>query len=274
VSKPAITLTGRRDVRHHRTLFLSDTHLATRGCRADLLAEFLRCNDAETIYLVGDIIDFWSVRRGGVWPPSHTEVMRLLLAKMNAGSRLVLIPGNHDDPLRDYCGSRFGGIEVLRDDVHVTADGRRLLVMHGDELEILARFSRSLRFLNDRGRGLVRLVNMPLRLVRRFGVGLWSFSAHLRLRMKAAVNLIGAFERALVDEARRRGVDGVVCGHIHHPAHRRIGGIDYLNCGDWVHNCTAIVEDSTGHLHIIDWLAIERDVQFASSIDEGIRAAA
>ena len=251
-------LSGIRGVRRNRTLFLSDIHLATRGCRADMLLEFLRRNDADTIYLVGDIVDFWSVKRCPVWPQSHSDVLRVLLQKVSCGTRLLFIPGNHDEGLRDYCGTRLGGIKVVRDCMHTTADGRRLLVVHGDEFEFIVRFAKWLRFLSDRGRLLARLLNGPLHLIRRhFGIGLWSLSAHLRRRVKTAANLIGNFEQALAEEARRRCLDGVVCGHIHYAAHRDIDGIEYLNCGDWIDSCTAIAEDAEGGLKIINWLVQE-----------------
>jgi UDP-2,3-diacylglucosamine pyrophosphatase LpxH len=244
----------------HRTMFLSDVHLATRGCRADALLDFLQHNDAETIYLVGDIVDFWRVKRGAVWPQSHSDVVQALLRKMRSGTRLVFVPGNHDEGLRDYCGTCLNGIEILRDSVHTTAGGLRLLVTHGDQFDVVVRYARWLAFLGDRGHGIARSLNSPLRWTQRhFGFGLWSLSAFLKLKVKTAVNFIGEFEDALVAEARGRGVDGVVCGHIHHAAHRTIGGIQYLNCGDWVESCTAIAEDAAGKLHVIDWLETVRE---------------
>ena len=246
-----------RKGRRHRTLFLSDVHLATRGCRADALLDFLQHNDAETIYLVGDIVDFWRIKRGAIWPQSHSDVVQALLHKMRGGTRLVFVPGNHDEGLRDYCGTRLTGIEVHRDCVHTTAGGLRLLVTHGDQFDVVVRYARWLAFLGDRGHGLARMLNPPLRWVRRhFGFGLWSLSGALKRKVKTAVNFVGAFEDAVVAEARNRGADGVVCGHIHHAAQQIIGGIQYLNCGDWVESCTAISEDAGGKLHLIDWLQI------------------
>jgi UDP-2,3-diacylglucosamine pyrophosphatase LpxH len=241
--------------RRNRTLFLSDVHLATRACRADALLDFLQHNEAGTIYLVGDIIDFWRIKRGAVWPQTHSDVVQALLHKMRGGTRLVFVPGNHDEGLRDYCGTSLNGIEVRRDCVHTTANGVRLLVTHGDAFDVVVRYAKWLAFLGDRGHGLARSLNTPLRWTRRhFGFGSWSLSSYLKRKVKTAVNFIGEFEDALVAEARRRGVDGVVCGHIHHAANRDVGGIRYLNCGDWVEGCTAIVEDAVGKLHLIDWL--------------------
>src|SRR5207244_13063495 len=169
--------------------------------------------------------------------------------------RLVFIPGNHDEGLRNYCGTSLNGIEVRSECVHTTANGLRLLVTHGDEFDVAVRYAKWLAFLGDRGHGLARSLNSPLQWTRRhFGFGSWSLSAYLKRKVKTAVNFIGEFEDALVAEARRRGLDGVVCGHIHHAAHRDVGGIRYLNCGDWVESCTAIVEDAAGELYLINWL--------------------
>lgn len=174
------------NVRRSRAIFLSDMHLATPSCRADILLDFLHHHDADTIYLVGDILDFWRVKRRSVWPQSHGDVVRVLLEKARDGARLLFIPGKHDEGLREYCGTRLGGIEVARDCVHTTANGRRLLVVHGNEPQINVRFARWLRFLSDSGR-----------------IGLWSLSSHLRGKAKKWLNLISSFEQALAEEARR-----------------------------------------------------------------------
>ena len=245
---------GEHQTHRHRTLFVSDFHLGTRACQADALLEFLKHHDAETIYLVGDIVDFWRVKRGPVWPQSHNDVMQKLLRKVRKGSHIVYIPGNHDEALRDYCGQHFGGIDILRDTIHTTADGRRLLVMHGDEFDVVMHYARWLAVLGDRSYELALWLNSPLNwLRRRLGFGYWSLSAYLKYRVKSAVNFIGEFERMLAAEARRRGVDGIVCGHIHHAADHMIDGIQYLNCGDWVESCTAISEEFDGSLHVLHW---------------------
>ncbi|WP_088347032.1 MULTISPECIES: UDP-2,3-diacylglucosamine diphosphatase [Rhodomicrobium] len=243
-----------RDGRSFRTLFISDTHLGTRSCQADAILEFLRLNDAETIYLVGDIIDFWRVKRGPVWPQSHNDVLQKLLRKVRKGARIIFIPGNHDEALRDYCGMSFGGIEIHHDFVHQTADGRRILVMHGDEFDIVVRYAKWLAFLGDRSYEIALWCNNPLNWVRRrLGFGYWSLSAYLKQRVKSAVNFIGEFETAIADEAKRREADGVICGHIHHAADRMIHGIRYINCGDWVESCTALAEDHDGQIRLIRW---------------------
>jgi len=237
-----------------RALFISDIHLGTRASQADAFLDFLRHHDADVIYLVGDIIDFWRVKRGPVWPQSHNDVLQKLLRKVRKGTRIVFIPGNHDEALRDYCGMSFGGIEIHRDLIHSTADGRRYLVMHGDEFDVVVRYAKWLAFLGDRSYEFALWCNHPLNwLRRRLGFGYWSLSAYLKLRVKSAVNFIGEFETALAEEARRRDVDGVICGHIHHAADRLIEGVRYLNCGDWVESCTALAEDDRGRIRLIRW---------------------
>jgi UDP-2,3-diacylglucosamine pyrophosphatase LpxH len=237
-----------------RALFISDIHLGTRTSRAEELLDFLKRFEAKSIYLVGDIVDLWKVRRGPYWPQSHNDVVQKLLRKARKGVRLVGVPGNHDEALRDYVGLHFGGIEIHRDVVHTTARGRRYLVMHGDEYDVVVRTARWLALLGDRGYEFALWLNNPLNWARRhLGLGYWSLSAFLKYRVKRAVAFIGAYEEAIVTEAKRRGVDGVICGHIHHASDRHFGGIHYLNCGDWVESCTAIVETYEGDLKVVHW---------------------
>jgi UDP-2,3-diacylglucosamine pyrophosphatase LpxH len=239
---------------HYRTLFLSDFHLGTRGCQAELLLDFMRVNDAETIYLVGDIIDGWRLRRSWYWPQSHNDVVQKLLRKGRKGVRIVYLPGNHDEFLRDYLGTHFGGVEVTDASVHETADGRRLLVIHGDQFDVVVRHARWLAYLGDWAYEVALSVNTVLNRVRRMlGFDYWSLSSWAKLRVKNAVNFIGAFEQALTGEARKHGVDGVVCGHIHHAAMHDLFNITYVNTGDWVESCTAIAEHHDGRLEILRW---------------------
>jgi UDP-2,3-diacylglucosamine pyrophosphatase LpxH len=241
---------------HVRALFISDVHLGTRTSQASALLEFMKHVDADTIYLVGDIIDFWRVRRGPVWPQAHNDVLQKLMRRVRKGTRLVFIPGNHDECIRDYVGLQFGGIEIHQDLVHTTAAGRRYVVMHGDEFDMVVRTAKWLAFLGDRGYELALWLNNPLNWVRRhLGLGYWSLSAYLKYRVKSAVAFIGAFEEAVASEAHRRHVDGVICGHIHHAADRSFGGIHYLNCGDWVESCTALIETRAGELRVVHWRA-------------------
>ncbi|MFN3744385.1 MAG: UDP-2,3-diacylglucosamine diphosphatase [Hyphomicrobiaceae bacterium] len=240
----------------YRAVFISDIHLGTRTAQAPALLDFLRIVEADTYYLVGDIVDFWRVRRGPHWPQAHNDVLQKLLRKVRKGSRLIFIPGNHDEGLRDFCGMHFGGIEVERNCIHETATGQRYIVMHGDEFDIVVRHAKWIAFLGDRGYEAALWLNNPLNWVRRhLGLGYWSFSAYLKNRVKKAVAFIGAYEEAVAGEARRHGADGIICGHIHHAANRRIGDVHYLNCGDWVESCTAIVETREGELRLIQWAA-------------------
>jgi len=242
---------------HLRALFISDVHLGTRTAQAERLIDLLRRCDADVIYLVGDIIDFWKVRRGPYWPQTHNDVLQKLMRKVRKGTRLVLVPGNHDEALRDYAGMQFGGVEVHRDTLHTTARGRRYVVMHGDEFDVVVRTARWLALLGDRGYEFALWLNHPLNWVRRhLGLGYWSLSAYLKYRVKKAVAFIGAFEEAVATEARRRGADGIICGHIHHAADRNVHGTHYLNCGDWVESCTAVVETRDGELRVIQWAEV------------------
>jgi UDP-2,3-diacylglucosamine pyrophosphatase LpxH len=240
----------------YRAIFVSDVHLGTRTSQASALLDFLKCHDADTIYLVGDIVDFWKVRRGPHWPQSHNDVVQKLLRKVRQGSRIVFIPGNHDESLRDFCGMHFGGVEIHRSAIHCTADGRSYIVMHGDEFDVVIRSATWLAGLGDRGYELALWLNNPLNWVRRhLGFGYWSLSAYLKQSVKRAVNFIGAFEEAVASEARRHKANGIICGHIHHASDRMIDGVHYLNCGDWVESCTAIVEHADGRLELVHWPA-------------------
>lgn len=245
--------------KRYRALFLSDIHLGTRGCQADLLLDFLKLNDAETVYLVGDIVDGWRLKRSWYWPQEHNDVVQKILRKGRKGSRIVYAPGNHDEFLRDFFGTHFGGIEVVDTIVHEAADGRRYLVIHGDQFDVVIRHAKWLAFFGDKAYGLALNVNTVLNLVRRkLGLTYWSLSAWAKLKVKNAVSFIGRFEEALSEEARRRGVDGVICGHIHHAADRDIDGVHYINTGDWVESCTAVAEHHDGTFEVIRWVQPEQ----------------
>ena len=254
-------------MKKYRTLFISDVHLGTRSSQAELLIDFLREHDSETLYLVGDIVDFWRIRRGAIWPQSHNDVLQKILRKVRKGTRVIFIPGNHDDGLRQYCGQKFGGISIERQSLHETADGKRYVVMHGDEFDVVVRYAQWLAFLGDRSYEVTLWLNWPLNFVRRrFGLGFWSLSAYLKSRVKTAVNFIGEFEKNLSEEAKRRNADGVICGHIHRAASHHFNDIQYLNCGDWVESCTAIGETEDGTFELINYLeAVNANVAAAKS---------
>lgn len=237
-----------------RTIFLSDIHLGTKGCQAELLLGFIKSFQAETIYLVGDIVDCWALRRSWYWPQSHNDVMQKLLRQSRKGARVVYIPGNHDEAFRDWCGTDFGGVEIRLDDIHTAADGRRYLVTHGDAFDGVVCGNRWLVLLGDRSYTMLLKINtLVARIRHRLGLPYWSLSAWTKLKVKRAVQVIDRFETALTGEARRRGVDGVICGHIHNPEIRDIDGITYVNDGDWVESCTAVIEHHDGRLEVVHW---------------------
>ena len=237
-----------------RTIWISDLHLGTPGCNAELLFDFLRSTDCETLYLVGDIVDGWQLRKGWYWPSRHNDVIRCILKRAKKGMRVVYVPGNHDEAFRDYAGLDFGGVEVLDEDVHVTADGRRLLVLHGDQFDGVVLYARWLAFLGDHAYTVLLKSNVLVNWVRRrFGLPYWSLATHLKKRVKNAVQFICRFEEVVAHAAAERGVDGVVCGHIHSAEIREFGGITYYNDGDWVESCTALVEHADGRMEILDW---------------------
>jgi len=259
IMEGAIEMNDAPDARRFRSLFLSDVHLGTKGCQADLLLDFLRYHDADTMYLVGDIVDGWRLRSGWYWPQAHNDVVQKLLRKGRKGTRILYLPGNHDEFLRDYYGSHFGGIEVVETAIHEAADGKRYLVIHGDVFDVVVRHARWLAFLGDGAYSLALGVNTHLNWIRRkLGFPYWSLSQWAKLKVKNAVSFIGRFEEAVATEARRHKVDGVICGHIHHATMHSNFGVDYLNCGDWVESCTAIVEHFDGRFELIDWARTTR----------------
>ncbi|MCO5066627.1 MAG: UDP-2,3-diacylglucosamine diphosphatase [Rhizobiaceae bacterium] len=253
----SVTTTAGREpdeARRYRSLFISDLHLGTRGAQADALLEFLREHDADTIYLVGDIVDGWRLRTSWHWPQSHNDVVQKLLRKARKGARIVYVPGNHDEFLRAFCGSNFGEIELVESIVHRAADGKRYLVIHGDVFDVVVRHAKWLAFLGDWAYVLALELSRQVNHVRRrFGFTYWSLSAWAKAKVKNAVNFIGRFEETLAMEAARCGVDGVICGHIHTASQRNFNGLAYINTGDWVESCTAIVEHYDGRMELIRW---------------------
>jgi UDP-2,3-diacylglucosamine pyrophosphatase LpxH len=239
---------------HMRTVFISDIHLGTPGCQAEGLLDFLRHVECEVLYLVGDIVDGWQLRRRWYWPQAHNDVIQKLLRKARKGTRVVFVPGNHDEFARRYSGLEFGGIEVVEECFHRTADGRTLWVTHGDHFDGVVQYAKWLAHVGDWAYDRVLSLNGRLNSLRaRLGLPYWSLSQYLKFKVKRAVSFIGDYERALSREARRRGADGVVCGHIHHAEMRDVDGILYANDGDWVESLTAIVEHLDGRLEILDW---------------------
>jgi UDP-2,3-diacylglucosamine pyrophosphatase LpxH len=251
-----------------RACFLSDIHLGFRGCRAEYLLNFLNSVECDTLYLVGDIVDLWSLKRSVYCPKAHHEVLRALLERARGGPRVVYVPGNHDRPFREFHGWVLGQVEILRETVHETADGRRFLILHGDEFDSVIRASPLLESLGNRAYALVLRLNRYVNAVRRrLGYPYWSVAAFLKHKVRNAVSYIANFERAVAFEARRRGVDGMICGHIHRATITDIDGITYCNDGDWVESCTALVEDFDGRFALLRWTEESRLI--AASAQDG-----
>lgn len=242
--------------RHYRALFISDIHLGARGCQAEKLLDFLRWHDADTIFLVGDIVDGWALKSGFYWPQSHNDVVQKFLRKGRKGTRIVYVPGNHDEFLRGYYGTHFGGIEVVEHAIHHGADDRKYLVVHGDHFDLVVTQARWLALLGDKAYDTAIFVNRIFNNIRRsLGMGYWSLSQWAKLKVKNAVSYIGEYERALAADAKRHDAQGIICGHIHHAAIHDDFGIRYVNCGDWVESCTAVAEHHDGRMEIIHWVA-------------------
>ena len=249
---------------HYRSIFISDIHLGTRGCKAEFLLDFLRHTESDFLYLVGDIIDGWRLKRSWYWHQSHNDVVQKLLRKARKGTKVIYVPGNHDEVLRDYLDVQLGGVEVVGETVHQTAAGKRLLVTHGDAFDGVVRYAPWLAQLGDHAYTVALAVNNWLNKIRRrLGYPYWSFSAFLKGKVKNAVRYVDDFEQALAAEARRRGMDGVVCGHIHKAEIRDVDGILYCNDGDWVESCSALVESADGALSVLYWVKERQLNEFA-----------
>jgi UDP-2,3-diacylglucosamine pyrophosphatase LpxH len=261
MNAPLLSLPGFGARAEYRSIFISDTHLGTRGCRGDFLADFLRRTSAQNLFLVGDIIDGWRLRKSWYWDEHHDDVLRQILRHAHGGTKVTYIPGNHDEIFRSWLpmGVDISGIRLCKEAEHLTAGGKRLLIIHGDEFDNVVRYARFLALLGDWAYTAALVVNRWFNAARRrLGLPYWSLSAWLKRQVKEAVKAIDRFESALAAEARRRGFDGVVCGHIHHAEMREVDGILYMNDGDWVESCTALVEHHDGRMELIDWAALNR----------------
>lgn len=252
-----------------RAIFISDVHLGTRACQAERLLAFLREYEAEHVYLLGDIVDFWAMNRSIQWAPSHNTVVQKVLRRARHGAMVVFIPGNHDEALREYAGVSFGDIRVESEWVHVAADGRKYWLIHGDEYDQVTRHHRWVAVLGDVAYNALVRINLIISRLRRLfhRPGYWSLAGYAKQKVKKAASFIFDFEDAIAHAARQRGMDGVICGHIHWPADRDVGGVRYLNCGDWVDTCSGIVEYKDGRIEVVRW----GDMALA---DEALAAAA
>jgi len=242
-----------------RSIFLSDIHLGTRACQSQRLLEFLKEYESEYLFLVGDIIDFWAMARRGVyWSADMNTVVQKVLKRARHGCKVIFVPGNHDEALREYVGSSFGDIRIFHDYVHTTADGKRYMLLHGDEYDVVTKYHKWLAILGDHAYAFVVRMNMMLSWMRRhLGIpGYWSLAGYAKRKVKGAVSFISDFEESVVRNIKAQGLDGVICGHIHAAAMRQVDGMTYFNCGDWVDSCTAILEHTDGRLELVEWGAL------------------
>lgn len=238
----------------YRSIFISDVHLGTRECRAEYLLDFLESTDCDRLYLVGDIFDLWSMRKSVYWNPDHSAVVQAVFDKARDGTEVIYIPGNHDELMRDFIGAEFSGVRLMRNAIHVTADGRRFFVSHGDEFDGLVKHNRVLKFIGDGAYNLLLAGNRRFNVLRRrLGYRYWSLSSYLKTRVNNAVQYIRKFEETAAQTARRENCDGYICGHIHKAGIESIDEVLYANTGDWVEHCTALVEDFHGRLQLLHW---------------------
>ncbi len=237
-----------------RSVWISDVHLGFRGCSADFLLDFLHQTECEYLYLVGDIVDVWEMKKRMFWPQAHNNVIRTILGKAKHNTKVIYVPGNHDEMLRDFDGMVFGNVEIRNETIHTTADGKQLLIIHGDQFDGVVKCSPLLAKIGSRLYDYLLRANRWVNYIRRkLGFSYWSLAAFLKHKVKNAVQYIGNFEEAVAHEASRQNVDGVVCGHIHRAEITKHHGVDYYNCGDWVESCTALIENSDGSMEILKW---------------------
>lgn len=260
------------DVKNYKTIFISDIHLGSKACQAELLLDFLKHNDSEKLYLVGDIVDGWRLKRKWYWPQSHNDVVQKILRKARKGTEIIYVPGNHDEGLRRYIGTHFGGIEVRPTDIYEAVNGDKYLVLHGDSFDNVMLYARWLAYVGDHAYDLVLRLNTMFNGLRRLmGLRYWSLSSYLKIKVKNAVQFISEFERVLAQEAQKAGVQGVICGHIHHAEMKQYGDVIYMNDGDWVESCTALVEHFDGTWEIVFWADIvaQRGTNFDKDVADG-----
>jgi UDP-2,3-diacylglucosamine pyrophosphatase LpxH len=250
---------GSSSVLRYRTIWISDIHLGTTGCQAELLLEFLKHTESTELYLVGDIIDGWQLKRKWYWHRHHNDIVQKILRKARKGTKVTFVAGNHDEFARQFLGLAFGDITIVDEAVHVTKQGKRLLILHGDQFDAVVQCAKWVAHVGDWLYGIALDLNRAFNYVRRkMGLPYWSLSQYLKHRVKNAVSYINAFEEAVAAEAAKRGLDGVVCGHIHRPEIRDVNGITYCNDGDWVESLSALVETEEGELKLIYWRDIDQ----------------
>ena len=250
---PMTTVHNLKPLRY-RAIWLSDVHLGYRGCKAEYLLNFLKSTESEVLYLVGDIIDLWSMKRTMYWPQMHINIIRTILGKARHGTKIIYIPGNHDEQIRDFTGSVFGDIEIHDEYIHVALDGKRFRILHGDIYDVLMKCSGLKSSIGNKAYDLIMFLNRHVYKLRQaFGFPYWSLASFLKYRVKDAVAHIQKYEEIVATDTKKLGFDGVICGHIHHAAMRDVNGVIYCNDGDWVEHCTALVEHRSGRLELLHW---------------------
>ncbi|MDN4501892.1 UDP-2,3-diacylglucosamine diphosphatase [Alteromonadaceae bacterium BrNp21-10] len=241
-------------VKHYRTLWLSDIHLGSKDCKAEYLLDFLHHSKIDTLYLVGDIVDMWAMSKQFMWPEAHNRLFHTLVSLPAKGTKVIYLPGNHDEPAQKYDGMLFGDVEIHREYVHTTADGKRLLILHGDQFDQQVCFGPIHSWIGDKGYDLLLFLNRWYNRARALmGFPYWSFAGYIKSKVKGANEAIERYKRACCLRAKSMGLDGVVCGHIHHPEVSDVDGITYCNDGDWVENCSALTENQQGELQLVYW---------------------
>ena len=261
-------------LQNYRSIWISDTHLGTPGAGATQLLHFLKHTRSEYLFLVGDIVDGWRLKKRWYWPQAHNDVVQKLLRKARHGTKVIFIPGNHDEAARQYTDLTFGEIKICHDYIHETANGKRLWIVHGDLFDHVIQHARWLAYVGDQAYSILLRLNLWLNALRNaVNLPYWSLSQYLKLKVKSAVSFISAFEHAMVTETRRRGCDGIICGHIHKPELKTVDGIIYGNDGDWVESLSALVEHHDGSLELLDWSKISKNTEWeniASSVIEEV----
>ncbi|MBQ4879414.1 UDP-2,3-diacylglucosamine diphosphatase [Pseudoalteromonas luteoviolacea] len=262
---------------YYPSIWISDVHLGYKDCKAEFLLDFLNCTRCDTLYLVGDIVDLWSLKRQFYWHPSHYQVLECIQKKAESGTRVIYIPGNHDETFRNYVDMTLFNVEVHHTYVHTTSAGKRFLLLHGDDFDSATRYNKLISIIGDQAYDFLLFLNRWTNRVRKlYGGHYWSLASWLKNRVHKARAAIAAFEQAAVHEAKKQGMDGIICGHIHQPRINVTDGIVYCNDGDWIENCTALVENEQGRIELLHWSDIQtvlNVVELDTQNLDGVKAA-
>lgn len=256
--------TEKSDKKYYPAVWISDVHLGYKDCQANYLLDFLNSIECETLFLVGDIVDLWSMKRQFFWHPSHYQVLACIQQKAQSGTRVIYIPGNHDETFRHYVNNTLFGVEVHQQYIHTTKANKRFLLVHGDDFDSATRYNKFISIVGDAGYDLLLFLNRWTNRTRRlFGGNYWSLASWIKARVHKAREAIEAFENAAIHEAKKQGVDGIICGHIHHPQLKVVDGIVYCNDGDWIENCTALVEQENGMIALLHYTETQKIIDSA-----------